>query len=91
MVCSQGGAQVIVFTSVRQFEDRNGIRSQRLPDQSSFAKALMTCRDDAKEWHRGDLQLVRDPMCSTRTERTYKVIVNGKVEESEWYVIKEVL
>jgi len=80
-----------VFTSVLQFEVPGGeIRSQRLPDQSSFAKALMTCRDDAKEWHRGDLRLVCDPKCSTRTERTYRVIVNGKVDETEWYVIEEV-
>jgi hypothetical protein len=80
-----------VFTSVLQFEVPGGeVRSHRLPDKSSFVEALKVCRDDARTFHNGDLQLVSDPLCRTQTERTYKVIVNGKVDETEWYVIEEV-
>ena len=80
-----------VFKSVLQFEVPGSIvQTKRLPDQTSFAKALMTCRDDAHEFHGRKMQLVQDPMCRTQTERTYKVIVDGKVDETEWYVIKEV-
>lgn len=80
-----------VFTSVLQFEvPGGGVRSQRLPDRSSFVEALQECRDDARLFHKGDLKLVCDRMCSTRSEKTYKVIVDGKVDETEWYVIEEV-
>lgn len=80
-----------VFVCVLQFEVPGGeVRSQRLPDQPTFVRALGSCRDDARVFHKGDLRLVRDPSNSSATEHTYKVIVDGKVDETEWYVIEEV-
>lgn len=78
------------FTAILQYEvPGNKTRSHVLASGKSFLSALNICSADANAFHSGNASLMKDVRNSSRTESTYKVLVAGVEESTEWYVIRE--
>lgn len=68
----------------------NTVNTECVERNASFSKALLCAENDARQFHGGqNVALIMDKRSSTPDEITYKVIVNGREDTTEWYVLSK--
>lgn len=77
------------YKAILQYEMPSGtVMTIPVVRYSSFNDAYNECVQDAKAFHNDNgVSLLKDHANSSSDETTYKVVVGGVVDSTEWYVI----
>lgn len=77
------------YKAILQYEMPSGdIMTVPVIVSASFNDAYAECVQDARAFHNDNgVFLLKDHANSSTTETTYKVVVGGVVDSTEWYVI----
>jgi hypothetical protein len=78
----------VKYKAILQYEIPSGGVFTTHVVSASFKDAYDACVRDAKSFHRDNgVSLLKDHANSSIDETTYKVVVGGVVDSTEWYVI----
>ena len=79
-----------MYKAILQFELPCGqVDTEILGVFSSVGRAREACQENADKWHGVSVSLRHSKAHSTATEVCYDVLVKGRLDTTEWYVIRE--